>query len=452
MGLPYGNTYGVQAYEMGKRIATQQKIVEAIIEAEAFVMDYKAKKDHEAREAKMTSEAREAKMTSEAREAKMTSKERKAREFKLHKEAKDKEAKLPYQLVLLKQHKKAKDKEAKLHYQLVRAEEFLVELYNGEENQITNIDGRDMDWDIKLNDILGILGAIMLYLTKSLEELVLQEDENLKEAEEFLVELYNGEEDQITNIDGRDMDWDIKLNDILNILGTITSHLKNILEELYPQQEDENLKEAEEALVELYNGEEDAITVIDKGNMDWDKQLNNILDILGTITSHLKGSFEIGYEAAKETHAKLYKEVKEPMRFSSKPTSSTQPDRWLENKKKWGVSKKSEESEPTEAKEAENYKTLVKEMQPIWEQCNDKHSIQINLAPTVDAKIAIIRDCIRPHLVYKKLISEAEAEPLLLTRYLNEEIRPYFLMGGKKHKHSKTKKSKYVKNKQSRRR
>ena len=95
--------------------------------------------------------------------------------------------------------------------------------------------------------------------------------------------------------------------------------------------------------------------------------------------------------------------------------------------------------ETKEAKEAENYKTLVKEMQPIWEQCNDKHSTQIHLAPNIDAKIAIIRDCIRPHLVYKKLISEAEAEPLLLTRYLNEEIRPYFLMGGKKYKHSKTK-------------
>ena len=201
------NFLGIQAYEMGKRVETQKKIVEAIIEAEAFVMEYKAKKDHE------------------AREAKMTLKERKAREFKLHKEAKDKEAKLHYQSVLLKEQVK--------------------------------------------------------------------------------------------------------------------------------------------------------------------------------------------------------------------------PDRWLENKKKWGVS---------EAKEAENYKTLVKEMQPIWEQCNDKHSTQIHLAPTVDAKIAIIRDCIRPHLVYKKLISEAEAEPLLLTRYLNEEIRPYFLMGGKKHKHSKTKKSKYVKNKQSRRR
>jgi hypothetical protein len=96
MGLPYGNTYSAQAGEYGKIVVTVQKLVEAIIEAEAFVMDYRAIKDsHEAHEKAID------KLIKDAHEAK---KKQKKAEFNIQKLAIINSQQ--YQLVMKKKAKK----------------------------------------------------------------------------------------------------------------------------------------------------------------------------------------------------------------------------------------------------------------------------------------------------------------------------------------------------------
>ena len=118
MGLPYGNTYSAQVGEYGKIVVTVQKLVDAIIEAEAFVMDYRAIEAKEKAIDKLIKDAHEAKekaidkLIKDAHEAKEKAIDKLIKDaYEAHK-AKLQYDSQQYQLVLMKE--KAKKKIQKL--------------------------------------------------------------------------------------------------------------------------------------------------------------------------------------------------------------------------------------------------------------------------------------------------------------------------------------------------